>query len=79
MVAKRTVVQITRWGVFGGLLLVGLWLLNLAAFHAWASSGPPTPNPEWHAMWAERYFWGAITSLGTSGIVAFALRRRGDG
>lgn len=36
MNTRRTVVQITQGGVSSVLLLGGLWLLNIAAFHAWA-------------------------------------------
>jgi hypothetical protein len=55
--------QVLRWTLGLTLLIGSLFLLNLAAFHGWASGGPPTQRPEWHRAWFHR--------LGVSAIVCF--------
>ena len=54
------------------LLAVALYAGNLAAFHGWASSGPPTDRPDWHRVWAARFFWVSIATL--AALVAVILR-----
>ena len=45
------------------LLALALYAGNLALFHAWAGSGPPTDRPEWHLRWATVFFWMTVASL----------------
>jgi hypothetical protein len=69
-------VQILRWALVISLVIVGLWFLNVAAYHAWAGGGPPTPNPKWHIMWADRFFALSLGSFILAATAAFTLRRR---
>jgi hypothetical protein len=60
---------------FGG----AAYFLNLAAFHIWAAGGPPTPNPEWHRMWGNRFAWLTLFLLCLGvGLVASALWHHGQ-
>jgi len=36
--------MIWRWAIDILLLLLSVWVANLAVFNWWAGSGPPTPN-----------------------------------
>ena len=58
------------------LVLLGLWLANLAAFHAWAGGGPPSPNPAWHKAWAGRFFWAMCATF--IAAIYLGVRRRRD-
>jgi hypothetical protein len=58
-----------RWGVVIVLGIIGVWLLYLAAFHSWASWGPPTPNPEWHRQWSYIFAVSALFAFMSSAIV----------
>jgi hypothetical protein len=48
------------------LLMVTLWLLNLAAYNAWAAGGPPEPEA-YKKIFAERsnmfFAWTCITGV----------------
>ena len=54
------------------LLAVALYAGNLAAFHGWASSAPPTVRADWHRVWAARFFWVSIAAL--AALVAVIVR-----
>jgi len=54
-------------------VLVGLYSLYLAAYHAWASDFPQS-QPEWHRMWAGRFLLIAGVSFVVAG--AWVTRRR---
>jgi hypothetical protein len=69
-------VQVVRWLSGGTFLIAALYFLNLAAFHTWAAGGPPTSNPEWHAMWATRFSWSAFGFLMAAFGVVWLLRKR---
>ena len=60
-----------------GLLVLGLWFLHLAAFHAWLAGGPPSPHPEWHRRWATRFFALACAGLAGSAWTLWRARRNG--
>lgn len=63
------------------LVAVALYAGNLAAFHAWAGSGPPTDRPEWHLRWAAVFIGVAVVAvIGIGAVIlrgARAARRRG--
>ena len=54
-----------------------LYLLNLAVFHGWASSGPPTPRPEWHRAWCYRFGVSAVLAFLAGLGVIWRLRPHG--
>jgi heme/copper-type cytochrome/quinol oxidase subunit 2 len=54
------------------LLAVALYAGNLALFHAWAGSGPPTDRPEWHVRWAAVFCAVSVTAV--VGILAVIVR-----
>ena len=58
------------------LILGSLPVLNLAMFHAWAAGGPPTPNPEWHEMWANIFLCVWIAILLVAGFSIYLFRPR---
>lgn len=60
----RSIFRLLRWPLAVLLCLGAGWAGNLALFHAWAGSGPPTPYPEWHAKWAGRFCGLTILQLG---------------
>jgi hypothetical protein len=66
---------VVRWGAVIVLAVIGLWLLNLAAFHSWASWGPPTPNPGWHRRWSYIFGVGGLASLSGSAIALWRTIR----
>jgi hypothetical protein len=41
-------------------IAIDLYFFNLTAFHWWASSGPPSPHPEFHMKWGNIFFWVSI-------------------
>ena len=49
--------------VVAGLFVIAAWMMNLAAYHWWAASGPPTPNPDRHRQWGNRFFVGSIATI----------------
>jgi hypothetical protein len=57
------------------LLLAGIYCLNLAAFHAWAASGPPSAAPKWHLRWAGIFLFLAFTLFFTGGWGLWRLRK----
>jgi len=69
-------VQITRWLLFAALIVLALWLLNLTAYHAFASDFPASPNREWHARWAGRFVIASAISFIAAAVSLFLLRRR---
>lgn len=75
METHRRAVQVARWLSAGMLLLGALYFFNLAAFHTWAASGPPTPNREWHEAWATRFRWTTVAFLVASIGVVWLLRK----
>lgn len=56
----RIVYLTLRWIAAGSSLATALYCANLTLYHAWAASGPPTPNPQWHLTWASRFLWITI-------------------
>lgn len=66
----------TRWILAALLVLIAAASAYLAAFHTWAATGPPTPDPAWHMAWAQRFFWAAVGLLILAVVVVFALRDR---
>ena len=43
--------------------VVVAWTMNLALYHWWAASVPPTLSADWHRQWGNRFFLGSITTL----------------
>ena len=56
---------LARWIAIPLLALAMLWFLNLAAFHWWASWGPPNQNPEWDKSWSIRFLFLGLASAGS--------------
>jgi hypothetical protein len=54
------------------LLALALYAGNLALFHAWAGSGPPTDRPAWHLRWATVFFGVSVAAV--LAIVAVIVR-----
>ena len=46
--------------------VTSLWLLYLAAYHAWSVGGPPSPWAEWHRAWFHRYLGLATVAAAAS-------------
>jgi hypothetical protein len=65
-----------RWGTSTLLTLGGLWSLNLAAYHGWASAGPPTPRPEWHRLLFQRWAMVAALAFAGAGLAVWWFRPR---
>ena len=65
-----------RWLLAALLVLTAAASACQAAFHSWAATGPPTPDPAWHMAWAQRFFWAAVGLLILALIVVLAFRRR---
>ena len=66
-----------RFGSIAVLGLLGAWFLYLAAFHSWASWGPPSPNPEWHASLSMRFLvLSALSILGFLCLIFGPMIRR---
>ena len=65
-----------RWVLSAILVAVGLYLLNLTAYHVWAAGGPPSPNPQWHLMWANRFLMAALVCFAGASALLYLLRRR---
>ena len=57
------------------LVCAGVYTADLWLYHAWASGGPPTPNPKWHWMWSVRFFWIMCTCFAGAGAVGWRLRK----
>jgi hypothetical protein len=57
---------------------LGLWFLNLFAYHGWAGGGPPTTPElkEWHSIWSIRFFWLALTSFVVGGVCLWRSRKQ---
>jgi hypothetical protein len=66
----------TRWVVAALLVLTAGASAYLAAFHTWAATGPPTPDPAWHMAWAQRFFWAAVALLIVALVAVLAGRRK---
>jgi hypothetical protein len=62
--------------VSAALVLCALWLVNLAAFHSWASWGPPSLWPEWHRAWSYRFALLSLLCVVLAGLTIWALRAR---
>jgi len=71
MTNERTA-PVVRWLLAGALLVAALYAGNLAAYHAWAAGGPPTPNRYWHAEWASRFSW--LTVALVAAVIAVVWR-----
>ena len=69
-------VQAVRWVSAILLVAASLFLLNSAAFHWWASGGPPSPNPEWHRAWGNRFFAMSAALVFLAVLIVWRLRRR---
>lgn len=63
------------WLLAALFLLTGIYCLNLAAFHAWAASGPPSAMPEWHLHWAASFLVLAFALFLTCGWVLWRFRK----
>jgi hypothetical protein len=59
------------------LVLAGIYSFYLAAFHSWASWGPPTPDPEWHRTLSNRFALAGVACfvLAAIGVRLFRARR----
>ena len=55
--------MIWRWILDICLLLLSLWLGNLAFFNWWAAGGPPVENPESYALRGNIFFALACLSF----------------
>lgn len=62
-----------------GLVAFGLLCANAWIANAWAADGPPSPRPEWHRMWSERFFWSMLASFGFAAILLVRRARVGRG
>ena len=69
-------IQTLRWVTVTALLGLGLWLLNLSAFHWWAAGGPPSPEPRVHERWGNVFFCSAMGAIAIAVGTAWFLRRR---
>lgn len=69
--------EVARWTLGVVLVLGGFQSLYLAAFHSWASWGPPTPNPEWHRTLSHRFVLIGLLCFVLAGVTVrfFAARR----
>ena len=56
------------------LLLGALWFVNLAVFHSWASSGPPSSRPEWHRTWSYIFEALALGCVVLAAVTIWTLR-----
>ena len=65
--------RLANAAVIAAFVLVGLYSLYLAAFHAWATALPKAQT-EWHRLWAERFLLIAGVSFVLA--LAWATRRR---
>ena len=63
---------IFRWSLLLGAIALCLIYLNSAAYRAWLSGGPPTPNPEGWLFSAGNYLAWALAFL-CAGIGLFSL------
>jgi hypothetical protein len=68
--------RIVRWGLSAALVLGGLYAFNGAAFHWWASSGPPTAIPEWHRAWSFRFALVGLVCFLLAGVTVWSFRAR---
>lgn len=67
----------TRWIFAVVLLAVSLWTANLALFNWWAAGGPPTPNPQQHAMQGNVFAVATLLLFGGAvGLGVFNWKRR---
>ena len=76
MDTNRRSVQFVRVLLVALLVGLGLWLLNGAAFNAWAAGGPPNPHPEYNLRWANRFLVASLLSFVSAGVVLWLMRRR---
>ena len=76
MKANSWGLQAARWVLAALLILAGLWLLNLAAYNAWAAGGLPNPHPEYNLTWANRFLVASLLSFVGAATVIWLLRRR---
>jgi hypothetical protein len=72
---NRPAIQAIRWVSAAVLLLAALYFANLTAYHTWLAGGPPTPNPEWHAVWAERFLLTTVALAIAAAAVVWFLRK----
>ena len=79
MSPRSGVRRIVRWGLGTVLVLGGLYALNGAAFHWWASSGPPTAIPEWHRSWSIRFALAGLVCFLLAGFTVWFFRGRRNG
>lgn len=68
-----------RWILATLLVLTAAASAWQAAFHAWAATGPPTPDPAWHMAWAQRFFWAAVCLLVLAPVVVLTFRGKSRG
>jgi len=73
---SRWQVQTLRWGICVVATVMAIWAANSAAFHSWASWGPPTPHPEVHARWSRSLAIASMALLVLAASVFFFLRPR---
>jgi hypothetical protein len=73
---KLAVKRVFRWVLFAVLVLSGLYAFNGAAYHFWASSGPPTAAPEWHRAWAFRLALIGLLCFVLAGVTVWLSRNR---
>ena len=68
--------QLLRWTLSIVMLVAALGFLYASAFHAWAGLGPPSPNPESHIRWSNRFFWLAMLSIAGTIVAMWKPRRK---
>lgn len=73
----RSLIQVLRWGVALLLANCGLWTLNLAFFHGWASDVPPHHRGEWHRWWCSIFFIVGSVCLVAAALTIWLLGRWG--
>jgi hypothetical protein len=77
MRSEPVVKRVFRWALFAVLMLGGLYAVNGAAYHWWASSGPPTAVPERHRALAFRFALAGLLCFLMAGFSVWLSRARG--
>jgi hypothetical protein len=75
MDTRKVHVQIVRWLAGLGLILFGLFELNVALYNWWASWGPPTPHPEIYAWRSKIVFLISLASIAGGLFTLYWLRK----
>ena len=68
-------VQLMRWGLSATLSAAGVYALNLACFHDWAS-GFRNGNADWHRHWSNIFLGCSFLAFLAAGFCLWKFRSR---